>query len=156
MEFITDLWIPILVGTVALQFASTMAWMVLPHHFNDHSTVPGEDDLMDWVTDLKIPAGSYMFPYPETAAEMSSKEHQERYAKGPRGTLHVYRPVSMPVNILKTLLYFFCTVGTIGYITHVAHACRLPAGCGVDGLHAGASYRGNDWNPNLCQQWRTG
>jgi len=120
MEFITDLWIPILVGTFALQFASTMAWMVLPHHFGDHATVPSEADLMDWVSDQEIPAGSYMFPYPETAAEMNSKEHQERYAKGPRGTLHVYSPVSMPLNILKTLLYFFCTVGTIAYITHVA------------------------------------
>lgn len=120
MEFMNDLWIPILVGTFVLQFASTMAWMVLPHHFDDHATVPGEEDLMDWVGDQNISAGSYMFPYPETAAEMNSKEHQDRYAKGPRGTLHVYKPVSMPLNILKTLLYFFCTVGTIGYITHVA------------------------------------
>ena len=78
MEFITDLWIPILVGTFALQFASTMAWMVLPHHFGDHATVPGEADLMDWVGGQKIPAGSYMFPYPQTAAEMNSKEHQQR------------------------------------------------------------------------------
>ncbi len=120
MEFIIDLWIPILVGTLVLQFASTMAWMVLSHHFGDHAKIPGEEDLMDWVGDQKIPAGSYMFPYPETVAQMNSKEHRERYAKGPRGTIHVYNSVNMGVNILKTLLYFLLTVGTIGYITHVA------------------------------------
>lgn len=94
--------------------------MALPHHFGDQKSVPGEEDLMDWGADQKIPAGSYMFAYPQTFAQMNSKEHQERYAKGTRGTSHVYKPVSMPLNILKTLLCFFCIVGAIGYITHVA------------------------------------
>lgn len=120
MELVSDLWIPVLVGTIALQFASTMAWMFLPHHFGDHARVPGEEDLMDWVRGQEIPAGSYMFPYAGSASEMNSKAHQEIYAKGPRGTLHVYRAVNMPANIIKTLLYFLVTVGTIGYITHVA------------------------------------
>jgi len=35
MEFISERWIPILVGAVVLKFASKMAWMVLPHYFDD-------------------------------------------------------------------------------------------------------------------------
>ena len=120
MELITDLWLPVLVGTIALQIASTLAWMVLPHHFGDHQKLVPENKLMELITKEKITAGSYMFPYPDSANQMNSKEHQDRYNKGPRGTIHVYAPANMPLNMLKTLCYFFVTVGTIGYITHIA------------------------------------
>ena len=120
MEFFIDLWIPIVVATLALHFSSMIAWVVLTHHHGDHAVLPGEEDLMDWVGDQKIPAGSYMFPYANTSTELNSKEYQQRYKTGPRGALHIYHPVNMVVNMAKTLLYFLVTVATIGYITHVA------------------------------------
>ena len=44
----------------------------------------------------------------------------DRYSRGPRGTLNVYEMPNMASNMLRTILYFFVTVFTIAYITHVA------------------------------------
>ena len=148
MELITDLWLPVLVGTIALQIASTLAWMVLPHHFGDHQKLVAESALMELISEKKISAGSYMFPYPDSADQMNSKEHQDRYNKGPRGTIHVYAPANMPLNMLKTLCYFFVTVGTIGYITHIA----CPPGARNDKFHACVSHRWHRRHSDVCQQ----
>ncbi len=120
MEFLIDLWIPILTATFALWVASTLAWMVMPHHFGDRRKVHCEDELMKFVKDQNISAGNYMFPYPETAAGMNKPEHMDKYKQGPRGTLNVYEMHAMPTNVGLTILYFLVTVSTIAYVTHVA------------------------------------
>ena len=120
MEFLTDLWLPILITTIVLWISSTVAWMVMPHHFGDRRKIDCEDELMQFVEQQNIAAGNYMFPYPEKASDMNKPEHMQRYAKGPRGTLNVYNAVPMPVNVGLTVLYFAVTVSIIAYITHVA------------------------------------
>ena len=120
MEFLIDLWLPILVGSIALYICSCISWMALPHHFGDRKKLACETEVMDWVREQSIPPGNYMFPYGETHSEQGTKEFRERYEKGPTGTLNVYAPANMVVNCLKTFLYFVVTVLTIGYITHVA------------------------------------
>ena len=120
MEFVVGLWLPILVGTIVLWFLSFFAWVLLPHHFGDFKKVEIEDELMDLIRDSNIPSGNYMFPQSGSKQEQGSKEFGERYAKGPRGTLNVYNMPNMPMNMVKTILFFFVTVFTIAYITSVA------------------------------------
>lgn len=119
MEFLVDFWLPIFATTTALWISSTVAWMLLPHHFGDRRKIQCEDELMKFVGDKNIAAGNYMFPYPEKASDMNKPEHMERYQKGPRGTLNVYDEASMPANIGLTILYFAVTVTTIAYITNL-------------------------------------
>jgi uncharacterized membrane protein len=120
MEFLIELWLPILVGTVVLFFGSFLAWAVLPHHRADNKKVPHEDELMEFIRSKNIPAGNYLFPHAATGKEQGSKEYVELYTKGPRGILDVYDMPNMPINMAKTILFYFLTVLTIGYITFVA------------------------------------
>ena len=120
MEFLIDLWLPILIGTVVLFFCSFLAWAILPHHFGDHGKVPCEDELMDFIRSKNIPSGNYIFPHAADGKIQNSKEHTDIYTRGPRGLLDVYDMPNMGVNMGQTILYFLVTVATIGYITHVA------------------------------------
>ena len=72
---------------------------------------------MNLVTDLKVPAGNYMFPYAGSKQEQGSKEFQQRYMDGPRGCLDVYEVPNMGLNMGKTLVFFLITTAVIGYIT---------------------------------------
>jgi len=120
MEFVAELWLPILVGTVVLWFLSFFAWALLPHHIGDQTQAPHEDELMNFLKEKNMPAGNYMFPYAGTSKDRGSKEFADRYAAGPRGILNVYNMPNMPINMISTILYFLVTVFTIGYITSVA------------------------------------
>jgi hypothetical protein len=118
MEFLTDLWLPILVNAVVLFFASFIAWVILPHHFGDKKKLANEKEVMDFIRQQNIPPGNYMFPYCNNKQEQGSKDFQERYAAGPVGCLDVYGPVSMPMNMVKTVIFFLITSAVIAYITH--------------------------------------
>ncbi len=120
MEFLVDLWLPILIGTVVLFFCSFLAWAILPHHFGDHRKAPHEDELMEFIRSKNIPPGNYIYPHAENSKTQKSKEYIDAYTNGPRGTLDVYEMPNMAVNMGQTILYFLVTVATIGYITHVA------------------------------------
>ncbi len=122
MEFLAELWLPILLSAIALHFSSFLAWVVLPHHFSDKKKLAQEDKVMDLVRELNIPPGNYMFPYSENKKQQGSKTYQEKYNAGPTGCLDVYSKVNMGANLAWTLVYFLVTATVIGYITHVACA----------------------------------
>ena len=149
MQFLFDLWLPILINGVVLFFASFAAWVLLPHHFGDRKTLPAEDTFMQFLREQDVAPGNYMFPYTATKAEQQSKEHMEKYAAGPRGCLDVYDMPNMPANMAKTVAFFLVTSAVIGYITHVA--CP-PGGDGVD-FHASLPNRGNDWDLDSRILW---
>lgn len=119
MEFLFDLWLPILIIAVVLFFASFAAWMLLPHHFGDRKKLANEREFMEAFKSLNIPAGNYMFPYCDSKKEQGSKEFQEKYAAGPRGCLDVYDMPNMGLNMGLTVVFFLITTAIIGYITHV-------------------------------------
>lgn len=120
MEFIGDLWLPILVGTVVLWFLSFLAWAVLPHHFGDHARLDNEDALTQFLRDAGAKPGNYMFPYCGSAKDQTTEEFVEKYTTGPRGVLNLYPMPNMALNMALSIAYFLVTVLTIGYITHVA------------------------------------
>ena len=120
MEFLVDLWLPILLNGIVLFFASFIAWVILPHHFSDKKKLPDEDALMKFVKEQNIPVGNYFFPYTDSKADQNSPEYQEKYKAGPRGLLDVYEMPSMPMNMLWTVIFFLVTSLVIGYITYVA------------------------------------
>jgi len=120
MEFLIDLWLPILIATIVLFFLSFFFWALLPHHFGDHKKLPDEDAFMDFLRSQNVPPGNYIYPCAQKASEQHSKENVEKYTTGPRGLLDVYEMPNMAVNLSKTILYFLVTVSTIAYITHVA------------------------------------
>ena len=59
MVTLTDLWLPILVASVVVFFASWIAWMLLPHHRADWKGMDNEDGFLESLRSLGIAPGSY-------------------------------------------------------------------------------------------------
>lgn len=120
MEFLTALWLPIIIIAAVLFVASFVAWVILPHHFGDWKKLDKEQEFMDAVSGLNIPAGNYMYPGTHTKEEQNSDEFRERYMKGPRGVLSTWAPPNMGVNLGLTFVFFLVTTAIIAYITLAA------------------------------------
>ena len=62
MEWLIDLWLPVVVITPVLFIASFLAWVVLPHHKPDIRRWPDEDRLLEFVRQSGAEPGEYLFP----------------------------------------------------------------------------------------------
>lgn len=104
-----DLWLPILVAAVACFLASSVMWMVLPHHKPDLKTLPDEDAFNAATSGLGIAPGLYMFPNCEEGESPSSESMKKRWNEGPWGTINIIgaKPnfaKNMAVNFTEGLL----------------------------------------------------
>ena len=115
MEFMTVLWLPIVVSAFVLFCASFVAWTMLPHHQGDFNKLPDEDRIMESVRNAELPAGAYIFPYLRHA-DYKDPAMQERYAKGPRGKLVVWDMPNMGRNLGLTFVYFLIVSWVTAYI----------------------------------------
>lgn len=120
MEFLTELWVPILISTVVLFVLSFTAWVILPHHFNDYQRLPNEQQFMDAIGPMNLPSGNYMFPYADSKADQGTPEFAEKYKAGPRGTIQIFEMPNMGVNMAKTIVFFLVTTVVIAYVTYAA------------------------------------
>ena len=120
MEFLTALWLPVIIIAVILFVASFVAWVILPHHFGDWKKLDKEDEFMDAIRGFEIPAGNYMYPATHTKAEQNSDEFRDRYMKGPRGVLSTWEVPNMGANLALTFVFFLVTTLIMAYITFAA------------------------------------
>jgi uncharacterized protein YjeT (DUF2065 family) len=119
MEFLSTLWLPILVAAVLVFVVSSVMHMFLPIHKSDHATLPDEDGLLAAMRERSIPPGSYMFPF-GCMEDMKKPEMAEKYARGPVGMM-VVMPNGMP-QIGKSLVQWFGFTILIGAcVAYVAH-----------------------------------
>ena len=114
------LWLPIVVSTVALFFASFLSWMVLKLHANDWKDLEGEDRLIETIREMNVPQGCYMFPGCDGGKNMSDPTYQEKYKNGPNGIITVLPQANMGMNLMMTLLYFFVCCCTFAYLASFA------------------------------------
>jgi len=124
MQFIVDLWLPIVAATVAMFFASFLVWAVLPHHKPDWKRLPDEDPVLEAMRGKDIPAGQYMFPYCTSMKEMATEEMKAKWEKGPTGFLYVRPkgPPNMGQNMGIMVIYQLIVNVFIAYIASVAVA----------------------------------
>lgn len=116
MDFLAQLWLPILLTAVGVFFASFVAWTVLPHHRRDFARLPDEPRFEAALRGLSIPHGNYLFPWCEHNAQMKDPAFQQRYAAGPNGTLSVWPPASMGRNLALTFLIQLVGSLVVGYL----------------------------------------
>lgn len=132
MDFITALWLPILVSAAAVFVACAVGWMVIGHHNKDYSTFPKAEELVSNLKTWNVPHGSYMFP---TACEGGTAEERrkarERMFKDPTGLIVIMRPANMGLNMLATFGVNLLVSALVAYVGW--HA--LP-----HGAEAGASF----------------
>lgn len=119
MDFLTNLWLPIVASAAAVWVASALAWMLVGHHKGDWKEVPNEDEFIASVKRLGIEPGSYGFPEFRRLEGMSKDAKQAKWdemQKSPIGLLRVWGPISMGRNMLLTFLVFLVTSVLIGYL----------------------------------------
>lgn len=119
MEFLVNLWLPILLSAVALWIASSVFWTVMPHHNQDFTKLPDEDGLMKSISDLGVPPGKYLFPYPYDCGD-NREAVMEKYKQGPRGTLVTWGMPNMGRNLGLTLVYFLLIATVTAYVATAA------------------------------------
>jgi hypothetical protein len=102
---LAQLWLPILLGGVAVFFASFVLRMVVPHHWNDFEPVPDEDAAMEALRKAGVRQGQYMFPHATSPKCMSDPTWLAKWQQGPTG--HMYIFPSGDLNMGKSLLQSF-------------------------------------------------
>lgn len=129
MEFLSELWAPILLSALLVFVASSVLHMVVPLHKGDYKKLPGEAEVLAAIRGQRVEPGAYMFPCPASMKECSSPEMIEKFEQGPVGFM-IVRPSGAPA-MGKSLVQWFVYTVVIGVF--VAYIGWL-------GLQAGAEY----------------
>lgn len=120
-----QLWLPIVLSSVALFFASFLSWMVLKLHKVDWLRMPREDDWQKTVESWGLARGaSYMFPMTDDPEEMKRPEYLEKCQRGPCGVITVFAQNNMGQNLLRTFVSFLVVSCCLAYLGTIG----LPAG----------------------------
>jgi len=111
MDFISHLWLPIVVASVATFVLSAIIWMALPHHKGDFAGVPDEDGVMALLRKGNVGAGAYTIPHmsPETRKDKAKADAvMKKFAEGPGGILYVFPkgPMNMGSMLGKQFVFF--------------------------------------------------
>ena len=118
------LWLPILLSGVVVFVASSLVWMVLPHHKSDWSALPGEAAALAAMRSAGVKRGMYRFPFFDPRDK--SPETLKKIEQGPTGTMIVRAdgPFGMGKELGIWFLYLLFVSTCVAYLSgHV-----LPAG----------------------------
>lgn len=117
MEFLTTLWLPIVLSAVFVFIVSSVIHMVLGYHASDYKAVPNEDQVMDRLRDLNIPPGHYAVPKPASMKEFNSPEFQAKMAKGPAMMMSIRKPgMSMGSSLMKWFAFLLLVNVFVAYV----------------------------------------
>lgn len=153
MEFLTALWLPILLSGIALFFASFVAWTILPTHKNDWGKAPDEPALLEALRSVNLPVGRYAFPYGNDKKSRESGDFQKAWEKGPRGTLNVWSMPSMGANMGFSVLLFLAINTVVAYLAWFAFDGKAPGFIDVFRFVGTASLLTYSFGPILDSIW---
>lgn len=125
MQFIIDLWKPILLAAVLVHIASALIWMVLPIHKHDYKD-PGaaEGNILSFLRSAALAPGVYVVPWC-THQSMKDPAVVAKYKSGPWAQLIVQ---GGPMNIGKSMIFWITNLIIVSiFIAYVA-SNSLPAG----------------------------
>jgi len=126
MEFLTDLWLPILVSAVFVFIASSILHMVIPIHKGDFRKLPSEEKVLAEMRAQGVQPGEYMFPCAGSMKDMGTPEMIEKYKQGPVGFMTVVP--SGPCTMGKSLVQWFLYSLLISIFTAYVASHALAAG----------------------------
>jgi hypothetical protein len=88
MQFLAELWLPILLSAVAVFVLSALFHTVVPFHNREWSGLANEDAIADAMRAAAPTPGLYMLPF-TAPGQMNSPEWQAKMARGPVAFLTV-------------------------------------------------------------------
>ncbi|MDJ0973685.1 MAG: hypothetical protein QNJ98_04440 [Planctomycetota bacterium] len=95
MEFLTTLWLPILLSAVFVFIVSSIIHMVLPYHRSNWKKIEKETEVLAAMREGGVTPGLYMFPCPASMKDASTPEHLEKCKLGPVGFM-IIKPSGLP------------------------------------------------------------
>ena len=127
MEFLTQLWLPILLSTVVVFVAGSVMNMVMPHHRKDYTRLPDEEVVRQMIKAQNLSRAQYTFPFVQSKEDWNSPETRQKFKEGPVGFLLIGRPSSdMTRQLIQHAVYILCVSVIVAYVAHAA----LGAGAG--------------------------
>ncbi|MHC4909560.1 MAG: hypothetical protein ACYTF9_07580 [Planctomycetota bacterium] len=160
MQFLTELWLPILLSAVFVFIASSVMHMVLPIHKGDHKKLPNEGQVLEAMRSSGVGPGVYMFPGCDTMKEMNTPEMAAKLKLGPVGWLTVIPNGGWKMGTALTGWFIYSIVigAIVAYIGWFAigatgtylEAFRVTGAAAVLGYSIGAVneslWRGQPWS----------
>ena len=132
MDFLANLWMPILLSGVAVFIVSSIIHMVVPIHRNDYDGMPGEDAVRAAMRENGMKPGNYYFPLCRSMKDLQEPGMKEKFDEGPVGFMTVL-PNGLPA-MGKALGQWFVFTLFVG--AFVAYASWLAVGAtGADPRH---------------------
>jgi hypothetical protein len=119
MQFLSDLWLPIVVSGIAVFIVSALVWTVLPNHKTEFGGVPVEDAIMNSLRSAQVVPGRYVVPWMGGGGElMKTPEGRAKVEAGPIVYLTVQKPgmPSMGTMIGQSLVSALVISVFVGYL----------------------------------------
>ena len=120
MDFIGQLWQPILLATFLCFVMSALVWMAGPHHKKEWKGPPNADGIRDLLRKGNVEAGGYMFPYGDRNDKTAFQESMKEFAEGPSGVMYVFPrgPMNMGKMLAQQFTFFLFVSFMVAYIGH--------------------------------------
>ncbi len=119
MDFIGQLWLPIVLSAFIVFIASAIIWMAAPHHKTEWLAIPGEDDVLSVLRKSGAAPGGYQVPKAWGSAAMKDPAFQKKVQDGTVATIYL-KPGSMNMGpMLAQQFVFFLVVGF--FVAYLAH-----------------------------------
>lgn len=128
MDFLVELWFPVVLSAVFVFVVSSIFHMLIPIHKSDCRKLPNEGELLGAMRNQGLTPGQYVFPCPGTMKEMCSPEMIEKYKQGPVGIMTIM-PGGSP-RIGRSLILWFLYSILVGIF--VAYVAKLGLTFGAD------------------------
>lgn len=118
MQFLQELWLPIVVSGVAVFILSALAWTALPHHRTEWRRLDGEDAVLDALRASGVTPGLYTFPYAMGPKELGQPEIAAKFNRGPVGYITVGPSGmrGMGPMMLQSLVFYWVVAVFVAYI----------------------------------------
>jgi len=126
MEFLADLWAPILVAAVLVFFASSVLHMAVQFHSSDYGKLPDEDGVMERLRASGARPGDYMFPCVRSMKDMADPEIKAKFERGPVGMLTVLPDGGLAMG--RALVQWFAFSVVVGVFTAYVASLALAPG----------------------------
>lgn len=128
MQFIVDLWKPILLGGFGTFVMSALVWTVMPHHRKEWRKLLSEDAVSEAIRAGAPAPGLYHMPNMADMSEMGTPEGKAKMERGPIAYITIVRNgiPSMGPAMAKSALWCVLVALFVAYVCW--HALPLGAG----------------------------
>ena len=118
MQFLLDLWLPIVVSGVGVFIMSALVWTVLPLHKKEFSGIPNEDAVMAALRKDNLAPGRYVLPWFNNGEIMKTAEGRAKVEAGPVAYLTIAPPgvTNMGPRLIQSFLSSIVISAFVAYV----------------------------------------